>query len=144
MKILKNRDDYTMKLKENQTANHIRFIMIFFFIICLGSFVSVIVRKSGHSLPGLQNSMVLITLIILGLFGWLSVKRYNLSLARTVLLGIILSLGSHWTLPLFHKGWEILQLLIINSAIFAFIAFLGGVIAVIVNRFLGYGKRINE
>jgi hypothetical protein len=133
-----------MKLKEMHAGKHVKFLIIFFFVVCLSSVLSVILRKSGYSLPELQNLMVLILLMVLGLFGWLSVKRYKYSLIKTILLGMILSSGSHWTLPLFHEGWEILLLIIVNSAIFSFVAFLGGCFAVLFHKVIEAKKRNND
>ena len=72
--------------------------------------------------------------LVLGLFGWLSVRRYHSSLAQSILMGFVLSFGSHWSLPFFHKEREILQLIIINSAIFVFLVFLGGLFAVVFHK----------
>ncbi|OGU61362.1 MAG: hypothetical protein A2V66_15850 [Ignavibacteria bacterium RBG_13_36_8] len=130
-----------MDSTEKNKAQRIRLTLIFFLLICLATAISVIMRKSGYSFPGWQNLMILILLIALGLFGWLSVRRCNSSLIQNVLFGLILSFGSHWSLLFFHKGWEILQLLVINSAIFAFVSFLGGCLAVVFNKSLGAKKR---
>ncbi len=133
-----------MKSREKNTTKRIRLTMIFFLVVCLTAVINVIVRKSGYSFQGLQNLMILMLIIVLGLFGWLSVRKCNSSLAQNILLGVILSFGSHWSLPLFHKGREILQLIIVNSAIFAFVAFLGGCFAVLFHKVIEAKKRNND
>lgn len=132
-----------MKSREKNAAKRIRLTMIFLLVVCLATAISVVVRKSGYSFLGLQNLMILPMLIVLGLFGWLSVRRCNSSLAQNIWLGFILSFGSHWSLPLFHKGREILQLIMANSAIFAFVTFLGGCFAVLFRKVIEAKKRNN-
>jgi len=123
-----------MKSRNKDATKRIRLTMIFFLVVCLATAISVIVRKSGYSFAGLQNLMMLLMIIVLGLFGWLLAERCHSNLAQTIWLGFVLSLGSHWSLPFFHKGMEILQLLIANSAIFAFTTFLGGCFAVLFHK----------
>jgi len=123
-----------MKSGEKQTAKRIRLTMIFFLVVCCATAISVIVRKSGYSVQGLQSLMMGMMFLVLGLFGWLSVRRYLSSLAQCILMGFVLSFGSHWSLPFFHKEREILQLIIINSAIFVFLVFLGGLFAVVFHK----------
>lgn len=123
-----------MKSGEKNTNKRLKLTIIFFFAVCIATAASVILRKSGYSFPGLQSLMTLIFLVVIGLFGWLSVRRRYASLAQNILLGVILSFGSHWSLLLFHKGWEIPQLMVVNSAIFAFVAFLGGCLAVLFHK----------
>jgi hypothetical protein len=133
-----------MKSRKKNTAKRIRLTMIFFLVVCLATTISAIARKSGYSFPGLQNLMILMMLIVLGWFGWLSVRSCDSSLAQNILLGVMLSFGSNWSLPLFHKGREILQLMIANSAIFAFVAFLGGCFAVLFHKVIEAKKRNND
>jgi len=125
-----------MKSRKEDAAKRIRLTMIFFLLVCLATALSVMARKSGYSFAGLQNLMMLLMLIVLGLFGWLLVRRCHSSLALNILLGFILSFGSHWSLPFFHKGREILRLIMVNSAIFAFVTFLGGCFAVLFHKVL--------
>jgi len=120
-----------MRSREDNAAKRIRMTLIYFLVVCLATALSVIVRKLGYSFANLQNLMMLPMLIVLGLFGWLLVRRYHSSLALNILLGFVLSFGSHWSLPFFHKGREILQLILANSAIFAFVTFLGGCFAIL-------------
>jgi hypothetical protein len=121
---------------EKHTAKRIRLTMIFFLVVCFATAISVIVRKSGYSLLGLQNLLMGALFLVVGLFGWLSVRRCHSSLAQSILMGFVLSFGSHWSLPFFHKGGEILQLFIVNSAIFVFVTFLGGCFAVLFHKFI--------
>jgi hypothetical protein len=115
-------------------AKRLRLTMIFFLVVCSATAINVIVRKSGYSVQGLQSLMMGTMLLVLGFFGWLSVRRYHSSLAQSILMGFVLSFGSHWSLPFFHKGREILQLIIINSAIFVLLVFLGGLFAVVFQK----------
>lgn len=118
-------------MEKKSSVKQMRLTLIFFLMVSLATAISVIARKSGNSLAGLQNLLTFVMLLLVGWFGWLLVRRCSSGLARNILLGLILSIGSHWSLPLFHKGGEILQLLIINSAIFALATFLGGLFAVL-------------
>jgi hypothetical protein len=49
-------------------------------------------------------------------------------------IGLLLSLGSHWSLFVVHEASEIPPLVLVNSAIFAALAFLGGAAAVVYRR----------
>jgi len=133
-----------MSLSNVNKIKYIKLTAMFLFLIFILAAVNALLRKLGYSFPGLQNSMLIILFIILGLFGWLLRRRYNSSIIRIFFLGMILSLGSHWTLPLFHKGKEIIQLIIINSAIFAFVTFLGGILSIVMKSILNHKEGIDE
>ena len=131
-----------MSLRKMNISKLIRLGIIFFILICLITAVNVILRKSGHSLPIIQNIMLVILIVLLCLFGWLSVRKCNSSLILAFFSGLILSFGAQWSLPLFHKGKEIFQLLIVNSLIFAFVTVLGALLAIMMKRLLSRCDRV--
>jgi len=47
-----------MKSGEKQTAKRIRLTMVFFLVVCSVTAISVIARKSGYSVQGLQSLMM--------------------------------------------------------------------------------------
>jgi len=130
-----------MKSRNKDATKRIRLTKIFFLVVCLATAISVIVRKSGYSVAGSQNLMMLLMIMALGLFGWLLAERCHSNLAQNIWLGFVLSIGSHWSLAFFHKWREALPLLIANSAIFAFVTFLGGSFAVLFHKVIKAKKR---
>ncbi len=84
--------------------------------------------------------MLVILFVLLCLFGWLLVRKCNSSLVLALFSGLILSFGAQWSLPLFHEGKEVVQLLIVNSLIFAFATFLGALLATIMMKRLLNGR----
>lgn len=67
-------------------------------------------------------------LVIIGA-GWTSVKRHGFELRHVAIAALFLSLGVHWSLPIFHSVGEIAYLLFINSFVYAALAILGGFLA---------------
>ncbi len=102
----------------------------FFVAVAIMTMVSVLGRASVQFTPAIQNALTALGAIIVASAGWVSVSRLEYGLRWTPLIGILLSVGSHWSLPMFHEAGEIPPLLLINSSIFAAVAFLGGSAAV--------------
>lgn len=103
----------------------------FFVAIAMLTAVSVFGRASVHFTPAIQNALAVLGAIILAAAGWVSVSHLSCRLRWTPLVGVLLSAASHWSLPMFHAAGEIPPLLLINSSIFAAVAFLGGCAAVV-------------
>lgn len=96
--------------------------------------VSVFGRASASYTPGMQNVLVALGALLLAGAGWVSVSRLGFRLRWTPVIGLVLSLGSHWSLFLVHELREIPLLVLANSAILGALAFLGGSAAVIYRR----------
>jgi hypothetical protein len=87
----------------------------------------------------MQNALGVLGVLVIATAGWVSVSRlgYRLRWTRlrwTPVIGLLLSLGSHWSLFVVHEASEIPPLVLVNSAIFAALAFLGGAAAVVYRR----------
>jgi hypothetical protein len=106
----------------------------FFVAIAIMTMVSVFGRTSVQFTPAIQNALAALGAIIVASAGWVSVSQLTYGLRWTPLIGLLLSVGSHWSLPMFHEAGEIPPLLLINSSIFAAVAFLGGSAAVVYRR----------
>jgi len=44
-------------------------------------------------------------------------------------MGLLLSFGTHWPVPIFHRAEEVLYFILINSIIFSIVAVFGGWLA---------------
>jgi hypothetical protein len=97
--------------------------------------ISVFGRASAEYPPGMQKSLVAVGGLIVAVAGWVSVLWLGCRPRWTPVIGLVLSLGSHWSLFLVHEGREIPLLALVNSAILAALAFLGGSAAVVYRRY---------
>ena len=97
--------------------------------------VSVFGRASVNYTPAMQTALAMFGLLVIASAGWISVSRLGYRLRWAPVVGLLLSLGSHWSLFVVHEPAEIPPLVIINSAILAGVAFLGGAVAVLWRRF---------
>ena len=83
--------------------------------------------------PGVQTPLFLGGIVFIWA-GW-SVVRYNgFNLKQAGFVGIILSFGVHWTLPIFHSVWEVLYLILINTIIYSVIVIFGGWLAKMIKK----------
>jgi hypothetical protein len=96
--------------------------------------ISVFGRASVGYTPAMQNALVVLGVLVIATAGWVSVSRLGYRLRWTPVIGLLLSLGSHWSLFVVHEASEIPPLVLVNSAIFAALAFLGGAAAVVYRR----------
>jgi len=96
--------------------------------------VSVFGRTAAWYTPAMPNLIVLFGMPVIVIAGWVSVARFGYRLRWVALVGVLLSLGSHWSLPLAHDAAEIPLLVVVNTAIFAVLSLLGGSAA------LAYGR----
>ena len=96
--------------------------------------ISVFGRASVDYTPAMQNSLVVLGVLVIATAGWVSVSWLGYRLRWAPVVGLVLSLGSHWSLFVVHEVPEIPPLALVNSAIFAAVAFLGGSAAVVYRK----------
>jgi hypothetical protein len=89
----------------------------------------VILRLSSDALPVIQTLLSLSVVIVLIWAGWSSVKHHGLDLRQVLIVGLLLSFGIHWSLPIFHSPGEVLYLIFINTIVYSIIAIFGGWLA---------------
>ena len=77
----------------------------------------------------IQSLLTLGGVVFIGFAGWTAVGNYGFNLKQAVLVGLLLSFGTHWSVPIFHKAWEVLYFILINSIIFSIAAVFGGWLA---------------
>lgn len=92
--------------------------------------ISVVARLWIDDPSAIQNIVVILGLLIAVWAGWITIRILRLRLWHSALLGVGLSFGTHWALPIFHRGTEILSLIVINSIIVAATALIGGCLAI--------------
>ena len=109
----------------------------------LGAFLAAVTAFAAISLLGrnfaaftedVQSALVGFGLLLVASCGWVSVSSLRLALRWTPVVGLFLSLESHWTLPIVHDLHEMPPLLAANPVIFALVAFVGGSAAVLFRR----------
>jgi len=107
---------------------------LFFLAVVVLTAISVFGRASVQETPAIQNALVVLGLLVIAAAGWVSVSRLGYRLRWAPVIGLVLCLGAHWSLFVVHELSEIPLLVLINSAIFAAVAFLGGLAAVVCRR----------
>jgi len=103
-----------------------RNFLAFVFIIMISI---VILRLSPDVPPGIQTLLSLLGGIVFVWAGWSSVRLHGFDLKQVSIIGLLLSLGVHWSLPIFHGAREVLYLILINSFVYSIIAVFGGLLA---------------
>jgi ABC-type multidrug transport system permease subunit len=96
--------------------------------------ISVFGRASTGYTPAMQSILVVLGMLVIATAGWMSVSRLGYRLRWAPVIGLALSVGSHWSLFVVHDFAEIPPLVLVNSAIFAIVALLGGCAAVVYHR----------
>jgi uncharacterized membrane protein YjgN (DUF898 family) len=76
--------------------------------------ISVLARFKIDNPSAIQNIVVVLGLLIAVWAGWIAVRIMRLHMWHSSLLGVGLSFGTHWGLPIFHRGMDILYLILIN------------------------------
>ncbi len=99
-------------LNEYLIASKKYFAIIFFLAL-----ITVLLRKFDVYSSIIQTTVMSVGLIVLGLAGWTTTRKFQFTLPQISFIGFILSFGTHWSLPLFHSIGEVLYLFIINSTI---------------------------
>ena len=90
-----------------------KYLAIIFFL----TLITVLLRNFYDYSSIIQTTILLIGLIVLGLAGWATARKFQFTLPQIGFIGFILSFGAHWSLPLFHSIGEVLYLFAINSII---------------------------
>ncbi|NIM51413.1 MAG: hypothetical protein GTO22_19550 [Gemmatimonadales bacterium] len=107
---------------------------LFWVAVVVMTAISVFGRESVTYTAAMQNALLVVGVLLIATAGWVSVSRLGYRLRWAPVIGLVLSLGSHWSLFVVHQLPEIPPLVLINSAIFAAVAFLGGSAAVVYRR----------
>jgi len=89
----------------------------------------VVLRLSPDVPPGIQTLLSLLGGIVFVWAGWSSVRLHGFDLKQVSIIGLLLSLGVHWSLPIFHGAREVSYLIFINSFVYSIIAVFGGWLA---------------
>lgn len=111
-------------LNEYFTASW-RFLATIFII----TVIIVLLRLFSNFPSSIQSLLTLGGVVFIGFAGWTAVGNYGFNLKQAVLVGLLLSFGTHWSVPIFHKAWEVLYFILINSIIFSIAAVFGGWLA---------------
>jgi hypothetical protein len=110
------------------------FLATFLGITVALTVISVLARLSVEDPSTIQSIVLILGLLVTFGAGWITIRTFRLRLRHCALLGLVLSFGSHWSLPIFHKGPEIVHLILLNSIIMAAIAFFGGCSAIVFEK----------
>ncbi len=124
-----------MSRQSDTLVRRLTVLGLFFVAVVVMTAISVFGRASPVYARGIQSALVALGPLLIAAAGWVSVSRLGYRLRWAAAIGLVLSLGSHWSLPLFHEAREIPPLVLINSAIFAAVAFIGGSAAATFRRF---------
>jgi uncharacterized membrane protein YjgN (DUF898 family) len=93
--------------------------------------ISVVARLWMEDPSAIQSAVVILGLLIAVWAGWIAIRILRWRLWHSALLGVGLSFGTHWALPIFHRGTEIFGLVLINSIIVAATTTIGGCLAIV-------------
>lgn len=91
--------------------------------------IIVVLRLISNFPSRIQSVLVLGGVVFVGLAGWSVVRKHGFNLKQAAFVGFLLSFGTNWSVPIFHRGGEVPFLVIINSTIFCVIAAVGGWLA---------------
>ena len=124
----KNKEDklkvMSKTLNEYFTASW-RFLATIFII----TVIIVFLRLFSDFPSSIQSLLSLGGVVFVGLAGWSAVRNHGFNLKQAVFVGLLLSFGTHWSVPIFHRAWEVLNFILINSIIFSIVAVFGGWLA---------------
>ncbi len=99
-----------------------------FLAIIIILMIIIVVLRLFYYPPGNQIPLFLGGIVFIWA-GWSVVRYRGFNLKQAGFVGLILSLGVHWTLPIFHSVWEVLYLILINTIIYSIIVIFGGLLA---------------
>lgn len=123
-----------MESSERGLKRYRLFSATFLGITVVLTIISIFARLSAEDPSTIQSIVLILGLLVTFGAGWITIRTFRLRLWHCALLGLVLSFGSHWSLPIFHEGPEILHLILLNSIIMAAIAFFGGCSAIAFDR----------
>ncbi len=112
----------------------------FLIIVFLGTVFSVVWRLSTDRVVKIPNYLGIVTVIIIVLAGWKLARKDGFNLLQTGFAGFLLFLTTVWSTPFFHKGLEVIYLILINAVIFCAGAIFGWVLSEMITRI----RRIND
>lgn len=101
----------------------------FLAIIFTFTVISVVWRLFYSYPPEIQTLLGILAVIIAIWAGWTAVRDHGFNLKQAGFVGFLLSLGTQWTLPIFHPPLEALYLFLVNSILLVVIAAFGGLLA---------------
>lgn len=101
------------------------FLAVIFIIMIL----IVVLRLSPDAPHGIQTLLSLSGGIVFVWAGWSNVRHRGFNLRQVSIVGLLLSLGVHWSLPIFHGAREVVYLIFINSSIYSIMSVFGGCLA---------------
>jgi hypothetical protein len=110
--------------------NEYFFVSRNFLAVIFTIMISIVVLRLSPEVPlGIQTFLSLLGGIVFVWAGWSSVRRHGFDLRQVSIVGLLLSLGVHWSLPIFHGAREVLYLIFINSSVYSIMAVFGGWLA---------------
>ncbi|MGB6864129.1 MAG: hypothetical protein WBE11_00410 [Candidatus Aminicenantaceae bacterium] len=119
-------------LNEYFTAS-CRFLATIFII----TVIIVFLRLFSDFPSSIQSLLSLGGVVFIGLAGWSVVRNHGFNLKQAAFVGFLLSFGTHWSVPIFHRAGEVLYFILINSIIFSTVAVFGGWLAKKFNNLKG-------
>lgn len=108
-----------------------RFLATIFMI----TVIIVFLRLFSDFPSSIQSLLTLGGVVFIGLAGWSVVRNHGFNLKQAAFMGLLLSFGTHWSVPIFHRAGEVLYFILINSIIFSIATVFGGWLA---NKFKNY------
>ena len=96
--------------------------------------IIVFLRRSSDFPSFSQTLFSIGGFVCMGLAGWSAVRKHSFNLKQALFMGVLLSFGIHWMLPIFHSAVEIIYLLLINTLIYSAIVFCGAWMATILKN----------
>jgi hypothetical protein len=108
-----------------------RFLATIFMI----TVIIVFLRLFSDFPSSIQSLLTLGGVVFIGLAGWSVVRNHGFNLKQAMFVGFLLSFGTHWSVPIFHRAEEVFYFILINSIIFSIAAVFGGLLA---NKFKKY------
>ncbi len=118
-----------MKVMSKNINEYFKASWKFLVTIFLITMVVVLLRLFTNIPSSIQSIFTLGGVVFIGFAGWSVVKNHGFKVKQVFLVGLLLSVGSHWSLPIFHGAGEVLYLILANSIIFSIVAVFGGWLA---------------
>ncbi|MGB3860755.1 MAG: hypothetical protein WA915_01635 [Candidatus Aminicenantaceae bacterium] len=91
--------------------------------------IIVFLRLFSDFPSSIQSLLSFSGVVFIGLAGWSVVRNHGFNLKQAVFVGLLLSFGTHWSVPIFHRAGEVLYIILINTIIFSAVAVFGGWLA---------------
>lgn len=98
----------------------------FFVVIVIVMAIVTGLRLGGIESSSVEGILGIVGVLFLGGAGWIAATKGAYSLVQIAFLGFLLSFGTHWALPIFHRGLELWTTFLTNSVLYAVVAVVGG------------------